>query len=80
MRYMGNKKKLLDNIESAMKSSGISITDDTVFCDLFAGTATVADYFSDRCRLIANDNLFFSYAIAAGKLKYNEEFFQRTRF
>lgn len=80
MRYMGNKQKLLENIEKAMESSNITITDDTVFCDLFAGTATVADYFSDRCHLIANDNLFFSYAIATGKLKYNENFFMNLGF
>ena len=40
MRYIGNKKKLLSNIENLLKEKNL-YEDGLVFCDLFAGNQAV---------------------------------------
>ncbi|MEG1142662.1 MAG: DNA adenine methylase, partial [Clostridia bacterium] len=80
MRYIGNKKKLLDILDKFLISKKLD-KKGLVFCDLFSGTCTVGDYFKNRYKVIANDTLYFSYAIANGKLKYNSKtFFQKLGF
>lgn len=79
MRYIGNKAKLLDNIKTFIEKNGVSL-EDKVFCDLFSGTATVGDYFKNTCQIIANDSLYFAYAIANGKLRYTDDFFKTLGF
>ena len=74
MRFMGNKAKLLDEIDLLLKDKKID-KKGLSFCDLFAGTCTVGDYFKDRYEIIANDTLYMSYVISNGKLKYNDKFF-----
>ena len=49
-----------------------------IFCDLFAGTCTVGDYFKDRYEIIANDTLYTSYVISNAKLKYKNTFFSKS--
>ena len=76
---MGNKAKLLDEIDLLLKDKKID-KKGLSFCDLFAGTCTVGDYFKDRYEIIANDTLYMSYVISNGKLKYNDKFFTKLGF
>jgi adenine-specific DNA-methyltransferase len=48
-----------------MKENNIS---GGVFCDLFAGTGVVGDYFKGDYRVIANDFMHYSYVFNQGKL------------
>lgn len=66
MRYLGNKQTLLHEIESLINSKKMS--KDSSLCDLFSGTATVGNYFKDSVKIIANDNLYFSFVISHAKL------------
>ena len=80
MRYIGNKAKLLSILDKFVVEKGLTKKGMT-FCDLFAGTCTVGDYFKNRFEIIANDNLYFSYAICNGKLKYDSKtFFKNLGF
>ena len=38
------------------------------FFDAFSGTSTVGEFFKDRFKIIANDNLYMSYVISQAKL------------
>ncbi|MCM1046743.1 MAG: DNA adenine methylase [Candidatus Gastranaerophilales bacterium] len=66
MRYLGNKTKLLGFIESVINKYQI---EGEVFADLFAGTASVGDYFKGRYRILANDYMNFSGVLCRAKLK-----------
>lgn len=69
MRYLGNKSKLLNFIDSVIKKYNI---DGEVFADLFSGTSSVGDYFKDRYTIIANDYMNFASVIAEAKLLNSE--------
>lgn len=79
MRYIGNKTKLLDILTEYIRKKKIGKTG-AVLCDLFAGTCSVGDNFKDKFEIIANDNLYFSYCICNGKLKYKKDFFKALGF
>ena len=79
MRYIGNKTKLLDILDSFISKKGLN-KKGLVFCDLFSGTCTVGDYFKNKYEIIANDNLYFSYVTAKGKLNYKNDFFKHLGF
>lgn len=51
MRYIGNKTKLLDKLERLLVKKGLT-KKGMIFCDLFAGTCTVGNYFKDRYEII----------------------------
>lgn len=53
-RYLGSKTKLLDFIDGILKKEKIEFES---FADIFSGTGTVANHFSDRSRIIVNDIL-----------------------
>ena len=57
MRFIGNKTKLLDEIEKLLIDKKLNKRG-IKFCDLFAGTCTVGDHFKDRYEIIANDTLY----------------------
>lgn len=65
MRYLGNKSKLLDFIESVIEKYDIK---GESFADLFAGTGSVGDFFKDRYKIIANDYMYYSKIINKAKL------------
>ena len=44
MRYLGNKTRMIDNIDLFIRDLGIT---GKTFCDLFTGSASVADFFKD---------------------------------
>ena len=79
MRYIGNKAKLLPEIERLLREKGI-YTDGLVFCDLFAGTCTVGDYLKNKYKIIANDTLYMSYATSVGRLCDKKNFFKKLGF
>ncbi len=79
MRYIGNKAKLLEKLDKLIVRKNIN-KKGFIFCDLFAGTCTVGDFFKDRFEIIANDTLYFSYVISNGKLKYDRHFFKTLGF
>lgn len=71
MRYYGNKTKLLNFIESAVKSTGIN--GNSNFVDLFAGTCSVGKHFKQLgYTVISNDNLEFSYALSKTYIELNK--------
>lgn len=80
--YLGNKRKLLDNIavevEKILQDMG---TDKAVICDLFSGSGIVARRLKQYAtRLYANDLENYSYVIndcyLTNKEDFNEQFYQ----
>ena len=67
MRYLGNKTKIMPQIENLLAEKNI-LQQGLVFCDAFAGTATVGDYFQQRFKIISNDSLWASFYTTKGKL------------
>ena len=67
MRYIGNKTKLLKEIDNILETNNLK-KEGLTFCDMFAGTATVGDYYNGFFNIIANDILDFSYEFSKGKL------------
>ncbi len=67
MRYIGSKLKLLETIKEKLVEF-IGNDEALSFCDLFAGTNCVGDYFQDKYNIISNDNLYFCYILGRGKL------------
>ena len=67
MRYIGNKEKILKEIEDVIIKNNLEQECDS-FCDAFSGTATVGEHFKDKFQIIANDNLYLSYVISQAKL------------
>lgn len=67
MRYIGNKNKILNYIETLINDKKIN-KENYTFCDAFSGTATVGNYFKDRFKIIANDNLYTSYVMSQARL------------
>lgn len=67
MRYIGNKQKMIDEIDDLLSSLKLN-KENYTFCDLFSGTATVGNHFKDKFKIIANDNLYMSYVMSQAKL------------
>lgn len=69
MRFIGSKKKLLINIDNiiSMYVDG----SEKIFVDLFGGSNSIGEYFSDRYYIISNDIMYFSYVMARGSLALN---------
>jgi len=79
MRYIGSKTKLLDLIDEEL-TKFLEKSDKGVFCDMFAGTGGVGDHFQNRYKIIANDNLYFSYVLNRAKLCSNKCNFNNLKF
>ncbi len=64
MNYIGSKKKLLSFIGTTVKDlDGINLQE-SVFCDLFAGSGVVGAAFKNRvAKVISNDIEYFSYVL-----------------
>ncbi|KPL18844.1 MAG: hypothetical protein AMJ92_05905 [candidate division Zixibacteria bacterium SM23_81] len=61
MRYIGNKTKLLGFIDGVMETVGIH---SGTFCDIFAGTASVARYMKSKgFQVICGDIMRYSYIL-----------------
>ena len=60
MKYIGNKTRLLNFIDSAMQASGIPAGG--FFADVFGGTGSVGRYFKNKgYQIISNDIMLYSY-------------------
>lgn len=71
MRYYGNKTKLLDFISE--HANKLELSQDKVFFDVFTGTTSVAQHFKKLgYTVIANDFLYFSYALANTYISINQ--------
>lgn len=69
MRYIGGKSLLLDRINSAVREN---INPVGSVIDIFSGSAVVGENFKRQgIRVVSNDFLFFSYAIARGTIGLN---------
>lgn len=79
MRYIGNKKKLLSEINKLILEKDL-MKKGLIFCDAFSGTATVSSEYKGFFRIIANDILDFSYEYSAGVLLYNNSNFKKLGF
>ena len=70
MRYIGGKSLLLNNIQSVIDTYTKDV--DTV-TDIFSGSGAVSAHLKNRgYRVISNDFLYFSYAIARGTVGVNK--------
>lgn len=70
MRFIGCKENLIDFISSFVNEKDIKAK---VFCDLFAGTGSVAKHFKKLgYRIISNDLLYFSYVLQKVYIQQNE--------
>lgn len=65
MRFLGNKTRMLENIQFVIDDNNIK---GEVFCDLFAGSGSVGDYLKDRFKIISNDYLYSLAVINKAKL------------
>ncbi|MCH5165414.1 MAG: Dam family site-specific DNA-(adenine-N6)-methyltransferase [Clostridiales bacterium] len=79
MRYIGNKTAVLNEIDKLIDESGLN-KEGLSFFDAFTGTASVAQHYKDRYRIIANDNLYFSYVIAEARLNAPTAMFDKLGF
>lgn len=65
MRYLGNKTRLLKEISKFIEKQDIK---GKVFCDIFAGTGSVGDFFKNKYDIISNDFLYSSSVINKGRI------------
>ncbi len=64
MNYIGSKQRLIPYIGRTIKTFVEGELSDMVFCDLFAGTGIVGNYFKSRTKqIISNDLEFYSYVL-----------------
>lgn len=68
MNYIGSKFKLLpflqQNIESTLKKHNAKSLQDSIFCDLFAGTGAVSKAFKLKVKqVISNDKEYYSFVL-----------------
>lgn len=69
MRYIGSKLNMISEIDSFIDKN--TTGKEKNFLDLFAGSNTVARHFKKNYKIITNDTLYFSYAIARGTIHNN---------
>lgn len=79
MRYIGNKAKLLDEIDKLLEKKNLK-KQGLTFCDIFSGTATVGNYYNGFFNIIANDLLDFSYEYSRGILLGYKSKFKKLGF
>jgi len=71
MRYIGGKTQLLGDIEAVISEN--SVGSERVFCDIFAGTGSVARHFKSAYEVHSNDMLHFSYVIQKATIENNKK-------
>jgi adenine-specific DNA-methyltransferase len=78
MRYIGGKSQLLSAIDAVVSEHVPG--GGGLFCDIFAGTGSVARHFKSRFQVISNDILHFSYVIQKATVEANRPpAFERLR-
>jgi adenine-specific DNA-methyltransferase len=71
MRFIGSKANLLKQIEQIIAANAQG--GERVFCDIFAGTGAVSNYFKPKYQVISNDLLHFSYVIQKAVIENNRK-------
>ena len=66
MRFLGNKTRMLENIKTVILQNCIK---GEIFCDLFAGSGSVGDFFKGDYTIISNDYLGCLSIINRAKLE-----------
>ena len=66
MRFLGNKTRMLENINAVIEQNNIT---GKTFCDLFSGSGSVGDYFKEKYNIISNDFLYCLSIISKAKLE-----------
>ena len=79
MRYIGNKAKVLNEIDQLLADKNLN-RKGLVFFDAFSGTASVGHHYKNIYKIIANDNLYFSYVITEAKLNSKKNMFKKLGF
>ncbi len=70
MKYIGNKQRLLDFIDSVIAKEALPSTG--TFIDIFTGTTSVAKHYKKKgYRLITNDFMTYSYVFQYAYIKNN---------
>jgi len=70
MKYIGNKQRLLDFIDSVIQSE--RLPKKGVFIDIFTGTTSVAQHYKKKgYKIIANDFMTYSYVFQRAYIKSN---------
>jgi adenine-specific DNA-methyltransferase len=70
-RYLGNKKKLLEFIKNIISEN---VSEYNSFCDLFAGTGIVGDFFNKSdIKIISNDILYSNFITLSAWLESTQE-------
>ena len=73
MNYIGSKYSILSYIDEVIEDFTKS-KKNTVFCDIFAGTGVVSNYFKEKgYNIIANDIQYFSYVTLKGIVENSDE-------
>jgi len=71
MKYIGNKQRLLDFINSVVANENLPTKG--TFIDIFTGTTSVAKYFKKKgYRLVTNDFMTYSYVFQNAYIKNNQ--------
>lgn len=74
INYIGSKYSLIEYIYDKIKEN-VEDIENKVFCDLFAGTHIVGNFFKDKVRkVISNDMEHYSFVIGQNYIKNNVEF------
>ena len=79
MLYIGNKAKLLTEIDQLLTEKKLKY-EDLLFRGLFSGTATVADEYNGFYKIIANDIMDYSYMMSSGLLEASDISFKKFGF
>jgi len=70
MKYIGNKKRLLDFIDSVIKKE--RLPQKGTFLDIFTGTTNVAQHYKKKgYKIITNDFMTYSYIFQSAYIKTN---------
>ncbi|MFT9031768.1 MAG: DNA adenine methylase [Leuconostoc pseudomesenteroides] len=79
MRYLGNKKAIIENIVDFFSEHGL-LNRNLTFFDAFAGTGTVADAVKNQFNLIINDSLEWSSIYTKGRIYGSKVTFDKLVF
>jgi len=78
MRYIGNKEKIVKEIENVINDN---IKDKIVsFCDLFSGTGIVGHHFRSKYKIISNDILHSAHVLSHAYLNSEDNIFENLNF
>lgn len=71
MKYIGNKTRLLDFLESSIPS--VKNVENPIFADLFSGTGSVGYHFKKLgFRVLSNDLMTYSFAQQVARIEIND--------